>query len=540
MSADDEFDIGDHAEGQFDLWCREVQILATPPRKDKRGWDFHLSLPSLTQDDVFDEPPSLACSAQVKGQWEKTKQPPKIKLSNWKRMIHEPVPWFICVVLYTPANTPVRCAFVHVDEKWVTETAKRLWKHKASKSKKKLHELEMRVSWEQQQIIEAPNGAKLLQAIRRYVGKPEDYLRQKLKWLRDAGVKDGKKHQVQVSFAEPDQSLYYKNLAALAVGEIDEVNASRVVSSEVRFNIPIQKDNFEEVVIKLGKRPSSGKTLVRFTEMNPVRQEFEVAFDTYSASSIFPFLPKEYRRVKLVTPLLDLDIRANGPDAMTLEWSLSVGFEDEVKLEDLARATRALGSLLDSTAPPPAFKPPKGSPQSIPLQDGTSPGSAEELEALELVEVSKYAALLARAFDLSLERTIVRVSDLLVEASQLRSLASIFSGSTPDVSLRIEDASRKLDGLTVGYATAPGVRVGGELLLLVLVVTGKAQWRSDLGGQALIENPKVRVVERIMCPFSDAKKKGFLKKRVGPALERAREAIGAEGLTLIRVKEDPV
>ena len=41
----DEIDLGDHAEGLFDNWCRDVNVMVTPPRKDNVGWDFYVVLP---------------------------------------------------------------------------------------------------------------------------------------------------------------------------------------------------------------------------------------------------------------------------------------------------------------------------------------------------------------------------------------------------------------------------------------------------------------------------------------------------------------
>src|SRR5262249_53802202 len=146
-----EIDLGDHAEGLFDNWCRDVNLMATPPRKDKAGWDFYVVLPNESAS-FIDAPPKLNCSVQVKAQWVTTEQGPQIKLSSWELMISEPLPWFILVLLYEPPKKPTRGALIHVDEIWTTRVMERLWKNKAGENTDLSH-LTMRVRWTEDDLL---------------------------------------------------------------------------------------------------------------------------------------------------------------------------------------------------------------------------------------------------------------------------------------------------------------------------------------------------------------------------------------------------
>lgn len=232
---DDEIDLGDHAEGLFDNWCRDVNAMATPPRKDKAGWDFYVVLPD-TGASLLNGPPKLNCSVQVKAQWVTTEQGPPIKLSNWETMISDPNPWFIFVLLYERPKKPVRGVLIHVDETWTTRVMKRLWKNAAG-PKAALWDLAMRAHWAEADLLPSLDGETILRTIRAHISDASKYIENKRRWKTDAGL-GPVKHTLTVRFRKED--LDYAQLAKAAIGDdTSGIPFPAVEVADVRFGIPI-------------------------------------------------------------------------------------------------------------------------------------------------------------------------------------------------------------------------------------------------------------------------------------------------------------
>ncbi len=527
----DEFDLGDHAEGCFDIWCREVGVVATPPRKDKGGWDFHVVLPG-TSPAGLDTPPKLNCSVQVKGQWEDTRKPPKITLSNWERMVSEPIPWFVCVVLYGKDKKPTRCALIHVDEQCVEKAAKRIWENTAGK-RRDLSTLEMRVQWKDADMLEKLDGETLLAAIRMHIGDTEAYVREKIRWRQEAGVR-GAKHTIQVTMREADDDVYYGKLAALALGDLTEIPVSEVTAFEIRFDLPVPRETFEDVVITLKRPPPVRIASIRFTTTKPLRESFDVLFEVRTTTQVFPFLPQQYRHVRFEAPFLRLDAVPGSSGMTSYQWRFDVPGEI-VPLSGLVQAARAARALLDTSAPPPQLRIDDSEPIDLTAAPATFDPGAKTTQMLEAV---RCGGEVARVFGLA-ENVLVTASQLLRQSEQLSLYAGIFAGSTADMRFTTKDESDELNGKRIAHVVVPGLQIGNSLLFLVIGMFGEAVWTSEDGGRIEVPHPGLRVLERAIASEEDAKKKGFYKRLVRPLVERGVRTMEAEGFEVIGTKEDP-
>lgn len=520
----DEDDLGYHAEGFFDTLCREVGIMASRPGKDKVGWDFYLVLPQLPGQ--IDGPPRLNCLVQVKGQWNTTQQGPPIKLSNWELMISDPTPWFVFVLLYERPKKPVRGVLVHVDEALTTQVVKRLWQNAATDNAD-LSDLSMRVRWEDADALPSLTGASVLHMIRDRIGDTRRYLEDKRRWKTEAGV-GREKHKIYIQFREAD--VDYARLARAAIGDDrSDFNFPSVQVADIRFGIEIPQGLLEASKISFTPHPLREKASITFTSTNPIREEFSIQFDAYS-TTVLP-LPDEFRRVRLVSPLLQFEM-SQGEAGTNYRWDLRIE-EADVRLDHLVSAARAMRVLMDRESPPYTLDL-LGKEIVI---DAKSPNSYGVPEAtLAMLDAAIDAGSVARSFGLALDQLTVRPWELAHQDANLRVLAELFSGSTPRSQLRITNTDSRLDGRQVGHVIVARATVGDQIFLVTVGLLGIATWKptTDEEGDLSVV-PSVRVFERKIVGVGTHAPQQLDEHIVRPMVERAEAQLERDGLAIIRV-----
>jgi hypothetical protein len=123
------FKTGDVGENLVQLWASQAAITANPVRRDEFGWDFCLQIRrdlSAPVTEPLDRlPPELTCMVQVKTTAVGS-EGEDVALSNWQRMVKDPLPWFfVCVALGTKGE-PDGAYLVHVDKTWMERVLRRL------------------------------------------------------------------------------------------------------------------------------------------------------------------------------------------------------------------------------------------------------------------------------------------------------------------------------------------------------------------------------------------------------------------------------
>jgi hypothetical protein len=531
---DPEFNIGDLAEAEFNRWCQQVKIMASPPGKDRHGWDYHLNLPETDQVDLFTAPPALSANVQIKGHLGDDPDRPAIALSNWQRMIREPVPWFVCVVLLDKHGEAIRAALIHVDKERVEKAAERIWKNQASE-KKALHELTMTCSWSKEHILPTLHGRSLLEAMRKQIGDPRDYFKKKQDWLENAGLAPGR-HSVSVKWG-PEATE--QDLCDFALGKREKISASKLEVSEVRFGIALKRKDYENVEVAIPGSRSVGETLARITSATPPRSAVEIRFETLSSSSMFPFLSKPYQVIRLVAPFITAEIHPNDQRGTLFNWSFNIKQGVPSKFSELERAARAAMALLETPrADIELILPPDGRRQVLP------PGSDAQADAQpqlrELLETIVNAGHAARVFERNLDEIITTTEELTSQWNEFGTLASLYSGTTPNISLKmlnIGEDGAKFANQDMARVVPVAAYLGEYCLLSCVALTGVSRLCDD-GVSIELDNIKVEEIERLVVDkrlMSEDEANERLKKM----MERGREDQRAKGRELITDPNDP-
>jgi len=145
------------------------------------------------------------------------------------------------------------------------------------------------------------------------------------------------------------------------------------------------------------------------------------------------------------------------------------------------------------------------------------------------------AGTVARSFGLALDQLSVRPRSLAEQRQNLRVLADLFSGSTPQTSLKITKTDRELDGRRVGHVVVPRVRIGDRLLLVTIGLIGQATWTATEEGGDLSVAPSVRVLERTNIAAGAYTAEQFDEQVIQPLIDRGEATLDRDGLAVIRV-----
>lgn len=517
------FDIGDLGEGCLDYLCREVGIIATPPRKDRNGWDFYLTLPdNNSTKNELSTPPILNCSIQVKARYITTRSPTRIKLSNLNRMISEPIPWFVFVVTYSKENNPIQGVLIHIDENWINFTAEEIWKNQRSSKPRALHKIFRSITWNSAEVLPELSGKALLQQLQSSIGDTNKYVERKISARKAAGF--GKyRYSVKVT-SKTSANAHYRELAALAVGELKEIPVAFVETSEIRFGIEGDAQTSANSTISL--EPPSSPISIEFTQTRPTRERFSVVFDMFSASRVFPFLPPEFRRIRLSIPFLTLDIVPSKNKETAYNWHFKIP-GSPISLDKLAQVSRVLSSLIDKNAPPPQIHLSKSKPIKLQLGSAANFTESDSIENMTRAIIS--ADILAKIFNIDSSIT-VDLQQLKEQSATLQALVGIFSNQTEDLSVVLNSKDVSLDNTSCAHVRNIYVQIGDKLLMATVAITGAAK-RVD--SKIVISGARTRVLDKIVASEKEARRPSFVRRVLHPSLKNARDFIRREGFRLL-------
>jgi hypothetical protein len=128
------------------------------------------------------------------------------------------------------------------------------------------------------------------------------YVARKLRWFDDLGYED-RARRVAVRFTTPDPSVLFREMADLAVGLRSTMPGDWTAQvSDVRFGIERPIKGFGREAGDMQFRVNSqGPALL---EVRSSVSRAAVQCEIYHASSVFPFIPVEFDKVRLVAPHL--------------------------------------------------------------------------------------------------------------------------------------------------------------------------------------------------------------------------------------------
>jgi len=507
--------IGDLGEAQFRLWAIEAHAVASRVENDQHGWDFivELSRGSLTAGggalDLM--PCELHCFVQVKTITSPDSRV-QIALSNWNRMVKDPVPWFVMVIVLNDEERACDAYLVHVDEAWCGRVLKRLRELPESEAQS-LHHRMLEVSWNDQQRFTRLHGKSLEIGIRFHVGADlPSYTKRKHRWITESGY-EADSHVVHLALAATEEDEANRQRAEFAVGVAPILHLAAIRAEVVRFGITklVHESKGEGCTLELIDRQPDFRAVVTFARSDHTRS-VELACEGYAAEAVFSDLPEGFRFRRLVGKLFSALVRFErspdlAPDQLVVafEWKFtSPEIDERVTLRDLGVAAQAALLMHGSLAEPIKMRMEGGlafSKHDVSLDAGIDPDS------LHYWTMVDFAARLASRFRLSPD-TAVDANVLVAQSEGLRFLAS--SMDAPNKTARFRTDVRMLERATLPEAeraaviSAPYVIVDKHVVCFCVALVGVPVWSALPEGRHRLEiSGSTRILEELCVPVDE-------------------------------------
>lgn len=414
----------------------------------------------------------------------------RVKLDNWERFAKNPQPCFFIVLVFDSQDSIVDGFLVHVDASWIAKILHRL-RLLTSDEKKKIHKKILNLTWREEQRLPTLDGNGLREGIVTQVGKDTfSYLRQKMEWIERSGLED-RPVRLSVTFNDIDERSLYDQLADLAIGRRDRIPVSRIIEEHVRFDIPICKFEKDNVEMSLSNRPSQGDGIVELKAIGSY-ESVRLLCKTYFAQAIFPFLPKEWHRVRFVAPFADFIFN---PSTSSIMMNYHIPRQGRHRLDELGKASLALDVTAQGRQGVEiALEFNERRVRFVPgLVDGSTDPSFQDF-----IRIVSAAYAVARAFDCPRELE-VDLCELLRQRSRLMILHALLMGRVDQLKFS-SDESTDLTGKRVAVLAISSVPLGNRFLAVVMTYYGTAQWRAaseTAKGEVTIPDGKIRILDRV-------------------------------------------
>lgn len=303
--------LGDTAEDFVSLWATQAGFNVTPSARDRHGWDRLIQLtlprPSNFSGPLGLETLELSAKIQVKGTRSAKRRIP-IKLSNWRRAIEDPLPWFFVILRFaSSADEPIEASVIHVDRALVEAVLQRIYKLPV-KERSRLHRYSMTLRWSRESLLAKPYPEKLRSSLTTTVGGDSfSYSRTKQGWYDSAGREP---ESIRGTFrvqARTEQELYSR-LARAAIGLDESLEVTSFSIAKKRFGVEETDPRFppgEGGHLRID--PAKGEQRSKVIFSRPDASESVVLPCSFRFSaSVFPKLPKDYWMFRIQTRFLDL------------------------------------------------------------------------------------------------------------------------------------------------------------------------------------------------------------------------------------------
>lgn len=347
MATNESDTLGRLAEQEFNTLALRGDITVNKVQVDRHGWDFILQIPygvisrasPLTLDKLG---PELACKIQVKSTEQSKNSCDDINLENWSRMISEPIPWFVAILVYESRNLK-EFFLVHIDETLIARALRRLRQVKIA-HKDEIHKKFMSLSWTEKDRIEMPLHEGLLKKITSSVHEGfYKYVEKKKRLYQTLGYED-KTAQGTITFESPnstDPTSLWNVLADHAIGLTPNMPVSMIDLNEVRFGIPVPLDlcsggkpedcRIEDPKVDVGQ--------ISFHNKRYPSKWVAIDCNFYHAGVVFPFLPKDYQKIRIQTKFVSVIVDPVDNN-LNLKVDISIDPEREEPIGDLLKYAR--------------------------------------------------------------------------------------------------------------------------------------------------------------------------------------------------------
>jgi hypothetical protein len=315
MTTNESDSLGRLAEQEFSTWATRGGITVNKVDVDRHGWDFILQIPYRNEDrsgapSLDKLGPELTCKIQIKATEQSKDSCDEINLENWCRMVSEPIPWFIVILIYESRHVK-EAYLVHVDERLMARALTRL-RQVTDSDRNMLHKKYMSLKWSESDRIEFPFENGLVRRIKSSMERGlNDYVEKKKRLYQTLGY-DDKTAQGIISFQAPianDRTSLWSALADHAIGISPNMPVSMIDVNEVRFGIskhvPSASGKPDECRIE---DPKVDTGQISFHNKSQSAKFVQIDCNFYHAGVVFPFLPQEYHRVRIQTKFFSIVI----------------------------------------------------------------------------------------------------------------------------------------------------------------------------------------------------------------------------------------
>lgn len=304
-------DVGQIGQNALAMWAAQAGATANRSTVDARGWDFLVQLASTnayrSKGPLDRAPTEIASMIQVKTTRSGSTSS-RIKLSNWRRMISDPIPWFILFVDLDEQLQPSAAHLVHVDERWQRKVLKRL-RELGNVSVETLHQHTIDATFAPEDQLDQPYGQSLVARIRSVVG-PDQYtcIEHKMQRYRGIGYENPVRG-ISVRLHTSNHDELWKGIANLGVGArktLPGYTGAEVFDTRFGLRGTLADLDKSDGEVEFNA-PPVGKAKLRLHDPDDSRaSEHECVL--YRAGGVFPFLPEQYDKIRLVAEYISFSL----------------------------------------------------------------------------------------------------------------------------------------------------------------------------------------------------------------------------------------
>lgn len=235
--------LGKLGETDFVRWSTQAGLITNSSNEeDVAGWDYLVEFPiehceSVPKDRI--ELP-LECKVQVKATQRQDKRL-GIKLSVLQRLISYSYPAFILFLEYNNDTSPTieNAYLIHIDEKIIKRTLKKIRENDLLDKPKELHKLKISISYNTNDQFKHLNGDTLKLLIKKHSGKSiETYQNEKQSLRKNLGYEDG---GIIMTCTFNKDKFNKQHFIDMSLGLRESVEVDKVIVKDERFNIKNDK-----------------------------------------------------------------------------------------------------------------------------------------------------------------------------------------------------------------------------------------------------------------------------------------------------------
>jgi len=494
-------EFGSVGEQQFALWCEQAGLTASPPSRDRYGWDFVVQFPQLDSSAPIDSrPPQLKCMVQVKST-SRGARSARIKLDNWERMINDPLPWFVCAIVFD--GTDVSELFlVHVDERYTERVLRRLRSLRVEKHDggRELHKLALSATWGPEDAIVPSTPIALRDTMLRHIGTDAyGYGERKREWYGNVGYGEMLR-TISAKIRGKSSDDVWAKIADLSLGLSDQLPIYLQNVTNERFGIPITEldlsdaDEGKQLGHVSGPGPSTDEMAAVVISNDSRNLLARFRCQVFHSATLYSGLPEKFRRVRFACPSFELlmnEPTRERPKQVPIPFRLTFKFppfsspQSLLPLAEFGKIGRVLRCMAEA--------PENGMRVELQLSsvNWTLPDEIRDMRApphaRPLSEMLEQAIEVASAFglDVSAATSFAAICD---QESRIRLMWAIYKHPHGLFPIQVPSIDSSMsDGDEIAIVLAVGVSFGDDRALCTFVMSGKPERFGDDGALLLRE-----------------------------------------------------